>query len=245
MNYLTLLTLFPRKVNVTLIDAVSNQVISKRKILKQELPELFNKPTVLSFDNEQWQVLKADPISADDFHFTKKLTLHVQRAADFSRMNTRSLLPTVSGFLPAHGVAASPVLVTIPDAHWAQIQFLHSTTMPLLEEELSHINHVISANSLVGYDQAHVRPLMPALQISYPDFLAVISTVVNGSVENVCNGFAVRSEAHTYYGTLEDGMITQLCLHEFQYVDDELSAILDKFNLVLADWCHGDAISLQ
>ncbi|HJT73926.1 MAG TPA: hypothetical protein VJ720_07905 [Chitinophaga sp.] len=245
MNYLTLLTLFPRKVNVTLIDAISNQVISKRKILKQELPELFNKPTVLSLENEQWQVLKADPISADDFHFTKKLTLHVQRAADFSRINTRSLLPTISGQPPLHASVSSPVLITIPDQQWAQLQFLPSLSLPLVEEELSHINNVISANSLIGYDQVHVRPSMPPLQIAYPDFLSVVSSVVTGNIDNVSNGFALRSENHTYYGILEDGIITQLCLYEFQYIDDELSAILNNFNLLLADWCNGDAISLQ
>jgi hypothetical protein len=250
MKYLAMFTnmrtLFPRKVIVTLIDATSNQMISQRKVLINELPELFDRPTVLTFDGVAWQVLAAKPVSAEDFHFTKKLTLHVQRQAEFAVSNTRSLIPTVAGEVPAAGEASSPILLSVSPAQWAQLQFLPVAESPLVEEQLAVVNTLMkSGNPLIGYEEVFTRPPMPALQIPFSAFCDSISVVVSGSVDGITHSIALRSESHTYYGVVSGEMITSLCLQEFEFVDDELSNVLEQFGLMLVDWCDGQAISLQ
>ncbi|WP_315816510.1 hypothetical protein [Paraflavitalea speifideaquila] len=77
MNYAKVigsaLQLFPKKIKVTLIDAASGNNIGKHFIPAVQLPTAFNRPTILEVDNIKWRVLKADPVLADDFLFSKSL----------------------------------------------------------------------------------------------------------------------------------------------------------------------------
>jgi hypothetical protein len=50
---------------------------------------------------------------------------------------------------------------------------------------------------------------------------------------------AVRSANNIYYGTLEDDIIKELCLQEFDSVGDEFSKLVSQFELVLVLWCRG------
>lgn len=235
MNYLTLLTLFPKKINVTFIDATSNQVLSKRKILKEDLPEVFDKPTVLTLDNEAWQVLDAHPVSGDDFHYSKKLTLKVQRKEEFDKLNQRLLVPTISGI--------STTINGFAPTQWMQLQFLPVDMMPALEQDLLAITAILeSGNNLIGYPSVYERNRsLNSLAISLKAFLELINVK---DVENSGDYFIADSNGHSYYGIVENGVISSLALRRFEYVDDEFSLLTEKFQLMLVDWCNGSVIGL-
>lgn len=245
MNYLTLLTLFPKKINVTLIDATSNQVISKHKIPKDDLPEVFNRPTMLNIDGENWQVIKADPVSGDEFYYTKRITLVVQKKTDFDKLNSWSLLPTVSDVWPA--VTDSYAVSFIQPSQWLQLQFLPVSMMPIIESELSEINAILNKeNTLNGYEQIHIRKniALQTLLIPKTSFFNLANNGSKGlmginSIGTISNSFTINTGNHSYYGILDNDAITCLCLREFDYVDDEFALLSEKFRLVLVDWCNG------
>jgi hypothetical protein len=248
MNYLTLLTLFPKRINVTFVDATSNQVLSKRKILKEDLPEVFDKPTVLTLDGEPWQVITANPVSGDDFHYSKKLTLTVQRKADFDNTNLRSLVPTSSGTLPAiiPGIYSETIYIN----QWMQLQFLPIELMPVIETDLGEITKILEiGNNLVGYPSSYIRDNIPLQSVHIPmnEFCDVVSVGSRGTLGIEADGvvhssFVIHSHCHVYYGIVDNDIITSLCLRDFEYVDDEFSLLVEKFQLVLVDWCNGAVV---
>ncbi|SFN88611.1 hypothetical protein SAMN05428949_3747 [Chitinophaga sp. YR627] len=248
MNYLTLLTLFPKKINVTFVDATSNQILSKRKILKDDLPEVFDKPTVLTLDGEPWQVITANPVSGDDFHYSKKLTLTIQRKIDFDNTNQRSLVPTSSGTLPV--VVPGIYSETIHVNQWMQLQFLSIELMPVIETDLGAITQILEiGNNLVGYPSSYIRDNIPLLSVHIPmnEFCDVVSVSSRGTLGIDSQGvihssFVIHSHSHVYYGIVDNDIITALCLRDFEYVDDEFSLLVEKFQLVLVDWCNGAVV---
>ncbi|ACU58482.1 hypothetical protein [Chitinophaga pinensis] len=248
MNYLTLLTLFPKKINVTFVDATSNQILSKRKMLKDELPEVFDKPTVLTLDGEPWQVITANPVSGDDFHYSKKLTLTIQRKTDFDTSNQRSLVPTHADTLPV--IIPGIYSETIHINQWMQLQFLPIDLMPVIETDLGEITKILeTGNNLVGYPSPYTRSNIPlqAIHIPMNEFCDLISVSARGTLGVESQGvihasFLTHSHSHVYYGIVENDIITSLCLREFEYVDDEFSLLTEKFQIALVDWCNGTVV---
>lgn len=83
--------------------------------------------------------------------------------------------------------------------------------------------------------------------ISFRQFNALLAQPVSECIivnDNtiVRNGFSVRSDNHTYYGIVENDMIRNLCLNEFDYADEELMNVLSIFNLTLIDWCNASRL---
>lgn len=249
MNYLTLLTLFPKKINVTFIDADSNKLICKSKMLKENLPEVFNRPTVLNIEGEDWQVLKADPISGEDFNYTRKLMLFVKKKIDFDKSNRKSLLPTISSIRPA--ITSESSLFTIQLSQWLQFQFLPDNMMPIIQNDLLKISAILDAgNNLSGYEQVYIRENIPhkCLDLPLRGFLDIINANLQGPIEildigTVADSFIINAGNHSYYGITKDDIITTLCLLELPYIDDELTLLTKEFQVVLVDWCSSTVIS--
>jgi len=243
MNYLTLLGLFPKRINVTLIDSETEQLIDKRKILKDELPEIFNRPTVLSIDGEDYQVLKAHPVSGDGFYYDKRLTLHVRKKSDFDRTNVKPMVPTISG--TNLEFCHTPAAFNITNDQWMQLQLLPASMSPLIEEEFAQIHTVMETASLSGYSKVYIRKNIPAITtfINKDDFYNNNETPQNDAIKingagTVKGSFISFLNERTYYGMILNNTITNLCLLKLDYIDENLMALLERHNLILVDWCN-------
>lgn len=260
MNYAKVigsaLQLFPKKINVTLIDAVTGLLLDKHKILAQQLPAAFNKPTTLEINKINWRVLKAIPVSADDFLYTKKLTLHVKDAATMDSVQQRFSLPTVCYNPPSTGTDSlyHDFTLGLAESDWRQIEFLALTEWLLVEEEIKAVESIIGnqPDALLGYEQQYIRERTATAPLSIPfeDFCALVGDPVRGNIflgnaGIVEQGFALRSDNYLYYGLLDGGLIRQLCITEFSAVDDEFMKVLEAWKLVLADWCNASTLSAE
>ena len=100
-----------------------------------------------------------------------------------------------------------------------------------------------------GFDKIHVREKIGEhhLNISLEEFCEVINPISKGSIHMtiygatgfVQDGFAIKSANYTYYGTLENNFVKELCLESFESMDDEMSLVCSKYNLVFVSWCIG------
>ncbi len=237
MNYAKVIgsavQLFPKKIKVTLIDATTGTSLGKHKVPAELLPTAFNRPTTLVIDNTNWRVLHADPVLADDFLFTKKLTLQVQQAANLGAQQLKFNFPTVCSEWPITGVASlyHDFTLEMEKTDWRQIEFLSLRQADMVEEAVKEIESILTSqpNPLLGYEQQYIRnnALQPDLTIPFEDFCALLIDSVRGNIfftdqGFVQSGFAVRSDSYTYYGMLENGLIQTLCLSQFDWADDEL-----------------------
>lgn len=248
--------LFPKRIKVTLIDAATGHSLGKYKIPAEQLPTAFNRPTILVINNINWRVLQADPILADDFLFTKKLILQVQHTANVDTLQLKFILPTISSEFPTTGATSlyHDFTLEIDEADWRQVEFLPLNRSTMADDAIKVIEDILSVqpNPLLGYEQQHLRDnvLQPGLAIPKEEFFALLVNPVRGNIffnNNgfVQNGFAVRSDSYTYYGILENGLVRTLCLHQFDWADDEFMRVLSTYELSLVDWCNASRISAE
>lgn len=272
MNYAKVigsaLQLFPRKIQVTLLEPGTDKLLGKYKLPADSLPPAFDRPTTLTIDNVPWRVLAAAPLSADDFLYSKKLQLHVQPVSQASP--DRYFWPTRCDWDPVVADAAStqqhlwqqgaaafaPIgeRLTIDRRDWLQWQFLPLQQREQVEAALEKIRAILKqeTNPLLGYGQQYVRTgiATTALAISWQDLVRQLENPVPAPLvletgEGVQNAFCVRSNSYTWYGLEYEGQITSLGLAGMDYVDEEIMRVMEAFGLELIDWCRVSRLSAE
>src|SRR5687767_12104669 len=145
MNYAKVLdaalTLFPRRINVTCIDGVTGHQIGKYKVSLSQLPAAFDKPVTLVIAGNEWRVIQAKPVSADDFSIFKKLTLHVLGSEQLPQATLGYNVPTRHTNTP--GFTTTPLYhdytLEIQADDWLQMEFLPVADLPQIQEEVALI----------------------------------------------------------------------------------------------------------
>ncbi len=256
MNYAKIIgsaiMLFPKKITVILVDAVTNNIIGKYKLMADILPSGFDKPTIIELDNTKWRVLKANPVLADEFQYRKKLTLHVQNAAFADPIQFRHSSPTICE-LP--GICVNPMYgdrtVELNVADWRNLEFLPLTSLPEIESEIGAIRSILvnQQDALLGYQEQFSRSEKNSLDLPFGFFCQLVGASEPGNVflaghGYVENGFSIRTENYIYYGILRSGYIGSLCITRLESADDELMQVLTRYELVLCDWSNANVLSI-
>lgn len=232
--------LFPKKVLVTLVHAENNQVLGDYKMAREQLPEIFNKPTTLDMGDRSWRIVKARPFLLEG---VKKLTLHVvEPTASFNKF----MVPTMSVPLPVLTGGSSGL--SVPPEDWRQLELLPVSQLELIQEEMTVIEEKLNAleedAGLLGYDAVYERSRIEEayLRIPFDEFFQFVNGIERGDVHGIADSFTIRSENYHYYGIVKDGIILSLCLSAFDSVEDEFASVVEKYELLLADWCGGKII---
>jgi hypothetical protein len=260
MNYAKVigsaLQLFPKKIKVTLIDVATGKNLGKHIIPAARLPAAFNRPTILEIDNINWRVLKADPVLADDFLYTKKLILQVRNASSNDSEELKFSLPTVCKELPATGTDSlfHAFTLELDESDWRQVEFLPLSQSEEIEQAIKTIETILTGqpNPLLGYEQQYSRneAEQAGLSIPWSEFCDLVSNPVLGNIALKNNGFvedgfAIRSESYTYYGVVREGLIQMLSIIQFDSADDEFMQVIGKYQLTMVDWCGARRMSAE
>lgn len=236
--------LFPKKVLVTLVHAENGNTIGSHKISTEFLPEVFDRPTVLDMGERSWRVTKAIPFRLEG---VKKITLHVTEPSAFLG---KSLVPTkcdppVSPLI--EGPVTAPVINISPD-DWRQLEFLPVSKLEQIQEQVAIVEGLLEAlqedEGLLGYDTVHERADIADTQLNIPfdEFFQFVNGVESGGVRGVADSFMIRSENYCYYGLVKEGMILNICIQGFDSAEDEFAGVVEKYELLLVDWCNGKII---
>lgn len=235
--------LFPKKILVTLIHALNGNTISTHKMSVEHLPDIFNRPTILDLGEQSWRITKAIPFQLEG---TKKLTLHViEPTTPFDKF----MVPTISVPLPVFTENANGgfAIVMAPE-DWRQLELLPVAQLELIQEEMIVIEERLSAMEedagLLGYDTIHERIRIEDVYLNIPfdEFFQFVNGQQKGSVHLVPDSFVICSENYHYYGIVKDGIILSLCLQQFESAEDEFAGVVEKYELLLADWCSAKII---
>lgn len=256
-------SLFNRnKITVKLIEAVSNEQFAQVNLNTDQLPASFKIATTFSYEGEEWQIEKAEPEIAEEFIKTKELSLWLRKILKYDPRDIRYSIPTIENELHAfsNNSLHSDFTHTIQEDEWRQFEFLPATLLPLVQEEMTAIENILFPeddpdfdSTENGFAEIHVRTRINRQQISISleEFLTHVAVQQKGKLKIqghdgfVLNGFSFQTEHYTYYGTIENGMIKELCLDFFDSMDDEINTVLSNFNLLLASWCRGDCFCLM
>jgi hypothetical protein len=243
---------FKKAISVTFIDDSTGYVIDESDIKQEYLPESFDKPTTFELSGKQWVVVKADPVHAMEYSLSKKLTIHLRPVEQMNPKNIRFSLPTLSNELPAteDKRVFHDFILELHEDNWRQIEFLPHKLLPGIQKEMEAVEAILfpedESTVANGYETIHVRKLgRHNLSISFSDFCEQVKVLEKGAFTftnhpgYVKDGFALRTANYTYYGTLEGDTIKELCLEDFESVDDEFARIAFRYGLVLVVWCKG------
>lgn len=255
MNYAKVidaaLQLFPKKINVTLIHAVSGEKIGKNKLQLDQLPATFSKPATLNIEGQSWRILKAHPLSADDITIYKKLTLHVvENELSEAHVNRYNVATYPAGNFEADDKPLfADFTLDITTDDWLQYQFLPVSALPIIQEEIAQISPLLttdsSNNPLLGYSDSHIRQQTAPISVNIPltefceqmQVQSVGNIRFRGDTSYIQNGFALQTDNYLYYGLLQNDHITHLCLTYFDCIDDEFMLLTTNYRVALVDWC--------
>lgn len=253
--------LFKRStIHVQFIDASTNEKIGVANMKEEQLPLSFSKPVTMQLQNKEWQIIKAEPEDAFQFKETKHLTLWLSRFEKPDPNEIRFSIPTISNETPPSLTESllADFEITLHEDDWRQIELLPLTLLPAIQEEMTEVEAILfpddETENKNGYDKIHVRTKIgtTSLNISFDEFCDVVNTSQNGVIKianvngtgYVQNGFAIKSANYTYYGTLEDNFIKELCLKSFESMDDEMALVCSKYNLVMIRWLEGSITTI-
>lgn len=245
----SLSTLFPKKARIKLVHAISGRELIPHSIKSSEIPEVFNKPTLLNINNQNWRIIEAEIIKEESYFSPKILVLHIIEP-ELHNQGNKYLIPTK---MSAPELTESPpikghVTLNMDIDDWQQIGLFPSSALTEIQGIANSVLSIIntSNNLLLGYDNCYEREYITACspQLDFDQFIqfAGVYSVGNVSLSNagfVSDGFSCSSANHTYYGLVENNVITSLSLQQFDHIDEELFGILNHFDLFLADWCNG------
>lgn len=144
--------------------------------------------------------------------------------------------------------------IFIHEDDYRQNEFLNQSSLPKIEEEFSSIkeiwaNHSKKNDEYTLFKNCHVRKTIgsPDLKVYFNDLKALLNcnsvgqVIINGNV--LTNGFAIKTDNTTYFGTLNGDTVIELCIA--QWNDNTTNEVLniDKaFNLLFVNWYHCDLI---
>jgi hypothetical protein len=242
-----------KRIKVTFVDKSNDEILGVSKMIPDQLPDSFDKPTTFQFLEKEWQVIKADPVNKEDFRLTKKLTVYLSEVGFMDPQNILYTLPTISNEVPStvDTKLFDDFVLELHEDDWRQIEFLPIDILPAIQGEMAAVEAILfpedETERSFGYNSIHVRSKIGSrhLKIPFSDFCQLITVESKGSIAFsgysgfVENGFAVHSNNYTYYGTLEGDVIKELGLQRFESVDDEFALVADKFELLLVSWCRG------
>jgi hypothetical protein len=254
-------------IDVQMYDASSDELIARSEVPADQLPASFEAETTMHLGPEDWLVVEARPMTAEEFRKTGKLILRVSKCGKLGTMDPNDILFSLAtindglfGIAPNTTKLGKDVL-EIAEDDVRQIEFIATSQMAAIEQEMESIREIHqNARREVGFTHIHVRNrILQPLEGCNPTIREILraiprSVALDGfgyfrSAGLVIDGFAIRFfSSLTLYGTHRNGRIDYLCLahgapnnagaQDFE----KLAAVAAKHDLLLVDWCRGAVI---
>lgn len=255
----------PGTVRVVFVDAADGSEVGRTELGAGQLPESFAAATRLEIAGEPWDVVRAEPPTADQFVAGGSLVLTLSRVQVAAPEDVSYSLPTIYDALPPTEIAqaGAGALFGIHEDDWRQTELLSRQVAagPEVEAELRAIRRIHREHSrLVGqgdsalraFDTIHIRraPLAPLAgadvsgrrlsELRRADGTPYAGVTYDGGRSRVADSFAVDTGSFTLYGQTHGDRVEVLCLAPSPGTAAEPAAALAQtmrdYDLVLVDW---------
>jgi len=246
------------KIKVEFINNLNNEVIGISEMSADQLPETFEVDTTMNLGDDNWSVIEAIPEKSSDFIKSKHLILKMSKIELMNPKDILFTLPTISNEIGS--TIPNPLFNDfehqILEDDWRQNEFLNKSSINLINQEIEEIKKVWKNDkkedaSFNAFKNCHVRSTIgnPNLKINFDDLKSLLKTKTIGSlkfIQNkdfVENAFVIKTEKTTFYGAVENDIITQLCISEFSdNTIEDIRKITNKFDLLFVGWYNYEII---
>jgi hypothetical protein len=248
-----------KRIDVEFIDADSGQRIGHSKVPLGDLPESFAHNTRFTIKDDQYTVVGADPVHAEDFSRTGKLVLTLRPIRYIDPRRLLYTVPTLSDdtfSVTDHRVGPDEDYLSMRDDDWRQVELVSIEYVEDIEEEFNDIRQIVEkesvAGAITGFRKLHVRKRIPSpilSSISVPELRAALveMTKRRGIVDRssrrvVDGGFAYLGPHLSVYGIESGGRIAVIGLDPGgsggRQLGVEFADFMASQRLYLVDWCR-------
>jgi hypothetical protein len=251
-----------KKIDVEFIDADSGQSIGHSKVPLGDLPKSFALNTTLTIKDDEYTLVSADPLHAEDFQRTGRLVLTLRQIRRIDPNRVLFTIPTLSDDtfpLTDRRVGPDEDYLSLHEDAWRQIELVSGTHLGLIEEELNDIRRVIENDSvpgsITGFRSLHVRksiisPISSAiapseLRAALPRMTQRRGIVDEASRQVIDGGFAYVGPHSSVYGIEREGHIAIVGLEDDprrRRLTVEFADFMANHNLLLVDWCRTERL---
>lgn len=238
------------KIKVHFIDNSNGQTIGASEMNADQLPETFSVPTTMHIQDADWNIDEAIPENAVDFIKSKSLVLKMSKVEKMNPNDIWYTTPTISNEFPQTKTKTkeSELDINIHEDDYRQKEFLNSNAQAIIKEEFIGIknireNHSKKSEEYTLFKKCHVRTIIgtPNLIINFNELKGLLKSDFVGQViisdEILKNGFALKTNNATYFGTLDNETVTELCIAQWnENTISDIIRICKAFNLVFVNW---------
>ena len=244
------------KIKVQFFDSSNGNIIGVSEMPPEQLPETFEIQTTMHLNAEDWSIEEAIPAHSKDFLESKNLTLKMRKVEKINPNDFWFTTPTISNEFPQTEPKTheSDFDIDIHEDDYRQKEFLNTNSLPRIEEEFKAIkeiwtNHSKKNDEYTLFKNCHARKTigLANLSMDYNELQTLLNSnsigqvIINGEV--LSNGFGLKTENTTYFGTLNDGKVVEFCIAQWnEKTTNEILKINKKFNLLFVDWYNRDLI---
>jgi hypothetical protein len=257
-------------IRVTFVDTADGMLLGVVDLSSARLPRSFAAATTLHLGDDDWEVVRAEPGTAEEFERSRELRLElrhivpVPKATDAISPNKLFFsVPTIADALPASSVPrGTRDLFELDEDDWRQIEMVHIDALDRVHEEFRAIERVLTDERVdVGFRTCHARRALDApmtgsslsleqLRALFPQRTKHFDGIAfRGHDAAVDNGFAFRTGSGlVVYGVAPDSRVTVLGLlpdrsRRAPPLDAAaLGTLRNTHALLLVDWCARVAI---
>ena len=192
----------------------------------------------------------------DKIFISTKKTGQAQRAEMMNPNDIWFTTPTISNEFPQTILRAGETEfdIFIYEDDYRQNEFLNLSSLPQVEEEFNGIkdiwtNHSKKSKEYTLFKNCHIRKIIgsPNLIINFNQLKSLLKcnsvgqVIINGKA--LANGFSIKTENTSYFGTLNDNTVIELCTAQVnENTVNEILELNKTFNLLFVNWCHCDLI---
>lgn len=245
------------------LDADTHNVIGQVVMPGEELPQSFAQSTTLHLGDEDWQVIKAEPLTAEEFFQTGKLVLTLRKIATMSTKDILYTLPSLCNEIPALLSGSTKQGKNVLELHeddWRQIEFVSSLYRGVINAQLAEIERIyqeasVDAGRFLAFRKIYLRQQIPTplpKGIGLDDLAAFFlfaphwyDGLAYQQYEGLLEGgFAFKVAPLVFYGQQRDGLVNVLGVKIVRRNEEqgkELADAVQKWmsasDLLLVDWC--------
>lgn len=251
------------------IDESTGHMIGQVHMPSEQLPASFALNTTMHIKEEDWQVVKAEPMTADVFLQTGKLVLTLKKIVRMPIDQILFTLPTLCNEIPALLAGSTKQGKRVLEIHeddWRQTEFISTSYQETIDIEIAQIKQIyqqasIGSGPIPGFKSLHIRehlaqPLPEGITLSELAFLFDANPAAcEGVAYQHCDGlieggFAFQIPMLLFYGQQIDDMVKFLCLIELRekpgannHIVPALQHFMTTYDLSLVDWCKPQIFS--
>jgi hypothetical protein len=249
-------------IHVTFIDADTQMPFAQSEVPLDRLPETFEMDTTMHLGDDDWHVVKADPLTTAEFAQTGKLVLTLAKVQQVSPKDILYSLPTLNNDLPRviGGAQQGQRIFTMHEDDWRQIEFISTTHTDAIHAQIGEIRRIFDEESVqterfTAFRRLFVRKEIPA-PIADPLPLAQVQSLfaanstsydglaIGTTTDLVEGGFALDLAGIVLYGQQHEGNVTALGLAMGSggsanpaTMAGLFAALMRQYSLSLVDWC--------